>query len=111
MARKKVRALRTGFWEGHRRRTGAEFTVDAKASEKWFVEIGAASADDAPPPQLQDARSAPKKTFVGAMDSIAKAESAKAAVLSKPLSKPLSEVEAPAVVPDVSVGSDGADLT
>lgn len=100
MARKTVRALKTGFYEGHRRREGAIFTVPAGAKEDWFVEIGPAAEDDTAPAQLLEVRSPPPTTFVGVMDRIAQQERAK----EQELSKPLSEVEAP---PPLSPAGDG----
>lgn len=108
MARKLVRALRTGFWEGHRRRAGAEFTVDAEADEAWFVKVGAAPAGDQAPTQLRDARGPQRRTFVGAMEQIAQKDAAQLAKLT-PL--PVAEAPAPAEDPGVDGGSAGDDLT
>lgn len=105
--RKTVRALRTGFYEGHRRREGALFTVPADAHENWFVAVGPAAEDDAAPEQLMQVRAAPPATFVGTMDKLAKERSAR----EQELSKPLSEIAAPAGADDVLPSADGADLT
>lgn len=110
-SRKLVRAIKTGFWEGHRRRKGAEFTVPASAKEAWFVEIGPAPAGDEPAAQLKDARGPQKRTFLGAMDVIAAKEAGEVAKLSTPVIIPVAEVEAPPATPDVTTGSDADSLT
>lgn len=107
--RKLVRAVRTGFWEGHRRRKGAEFTVDANAKEVWFVDVGAAPAGDKAPAQLTDARGPQRRTFVGAMEQIGRLDLPPAAA---PVQAAVPEAPAPIPVLEAPVlGGAGDDLT
>lgn len=109
MARKLVRALRTGFWEGHRRRKGAEFTVDADAKEVWFVDIGSAPEGDKAPAQLTDARGPQRKTFVGIMEQLGKKDAQEIAQLAVPVAPADAVVHE---VPQAAVlGGSGDDLT
>lgn len=66
---KTVRALRMGFYGGHRRRKGAEFVVDAQDNEGWFEDVGPAPEGAALPEQLQDGRPPKGMTFVEFMKS------------------------------------------
>lgn len=71
-----VRAKRTGFWDGHRRRAGAVFPVSDRANEPWFDEIGPAPAGVELPTQLQGAQAPPSKGFVQLMKELGEKKAA-----------------------------------
>lgn len=67
---KLVRAKRTGFWDGQRRRAGAEFPVADKAKASWFEDIGPAPAGTLLPAQLQNAQAPAPRGFVQVMKEL-----------------------------------------
>jgi hypothetical protein len=71
-----VRAKRTGFWDGQRRRNGAVFPVADNADENWFEAVGPAPAGTELPAQLLTAQAPPPRGFVQVMADLAKAEQA-----------------------------------
>lgn len=65
-----VRAKRTGFWDGNRRREGAVFPVADNAKESWFEDVGPAPAGTKLPEQLQGAQAPAPKGFVQVMKEL-----------------------------------------
>lgn len=70
MALKTVKALRAGTYDGHRRREGAEFVVDAAAKESWFVDVGPAPEGAELPPQIANAQAPAAKSFIDVMQQL-----------------------------------------
>ena len=97
-----VRAIRTGSWDGHRRRAGAVFPVRESADEKWFEYVGPAPTDAEIPGQLMTAQGAPAKTFVGVMKEMGNGENAPKVTASQPATL----AAAGAMLPS----SEGSDL-
>ena len=93
MKLKTVRALRQGFYDGHRRRAGAEFVVRADAREAWFEDVGPAPEGAELPAQLPDARAPNVKSFVEVMAQLGD----KPVVAEPP--KPMTVAEAQAANP------------
>jgi hypothetical protein len=101
VAQKWVRAKRTGFWNGHRRRAGVEFLVNADAKEVWFEDVRPAVEGDAEPVAAPvTAQAQGKRGFIDVMAQLT-ANAGKAPEAPTPV--PLSQV---AVLPPGS----GADL-
>lgn len=71
-----VRAKRTGFWDGNRRRAGAVFPVADDAKESWFEDVGPAPDGTKLPTQLQTAQAPPPKGFVQVMQELAEKRAA-----------------------------------
>lgn len=71
-----VRAKKTGFWDGHRRRAGAEFPVADGARESWFEDTGKKADDAELPAQLRTAQAPAPKGFVQVMSELGKASAA-----------------------------------
>lgn len=69
---KEVEAVRTGSYDGHRRRAGARFFVDASAKEDWFIDIGPAPEGAELPGQLQNAQAPRGKSFIDLMRQLGK---------------------------------------
>lgn len=67
---KEVRALRTGSYDGHRRRAGVVFCVREGATESWFEDVGPAPADASLPVQLEGAQAPRGKTFIDVMKQL-----------------------------------------
>lgn len=67
---KLVRAKRTGFWGGNRRRAGAVFPVEDNAKESWFEDVGPAPEGTELPTQLSTAQAPPPKGFVQVMKEL-----------------------------------------
>jgi hypothetical protein len=88
---KEVRAVRTGSYDGHRRRVGAQFYVAADAKENWFVDVGPAPADAELPNQLPTAQAPRGKSFVEIMQQLGLAKKPQAVAKEQTLAEALSE--------------------
>ena len=87
---KLVRALRSGSYDGHRRRVGAEFVVAADAKEGWFVDIGPAPQDAELPVQLLTGQSPRGKSFVEVMEQLGKPQAPQVAPQEQTLAEAAS---------------------
>lgn len=86
---KLVRAITQGFYDGNRRRAGAEFVVKADAKESWFEDVGPAPEGAALPTPLVDGKPAAGKPFIQVMQELGKPQVPR----NPPQPKTLREVE------------------
>lgn len=96
---KMVRAKRTGFWDGHRRRAGAVFPVIATAKEDWFEDVGPAPEGTELPKQIVNVQAHAQKGFIELMKQQGNSEPS----ASPPVPQTLAEaqVQAPVFTDDL----------
>lgn len=100
---KVVRAKRAGSYDGHRRRAGSEFLVDASANENWFEDVGPAPEGAELEGQIQNAQARPGRSFVQVMQELATAKPASTKVgdeKPRTLAEAAAEIAPPTVVDD-----------